>query len=166
MNAPISFASPQIAEFTPGSEFTVFPIDERVRIAPMICYDATQTGIARGMAKAGANLGFVLANLGWFGPTSASLQFEHVIRFRAIENRIPMLFVSQNGRTVIFDALGEPIAEPLGHFTAGALVVDAPAPDIGSLYTQFGVEIDGFWLLLGIAALATGLWIGRASDGE
>ncbi|MEE8556120.1 MAG: apolipoprotein N-acyltransferase [bacterium] len=149
---------PQISEFTAGTEYTVFEIEPGVRVAPMICYDAIQPSIAQGMAANGANLALVLANLGWFGPTSASVQFEHQIRFRAIENRIPLLFLSQNGRTVLFNALGEPAAEPLPAFTAGALVVDVPLGDVQALFTRIGTVFDRTIGGLALLMLAGILW--------
>lgn len=149
---------PQIGEFSPGDAYTVFDLGQGVRLAPMICYDATQTDVARGMTANGANLGLVLANLGWFGPTTASLQFEHVIRFRSIENRLPLFFISQNGRTVFFDALGRPTGRMLPSFTADTLTLDAPLVGTGSLYSHYGVWIDRLWMLLGALALAFAGW--------
>ncbi len=67
---------PRMSQFAAGDQTTVFTIAPGVRIAPMICFDATNYHVAQGMAYNGANLGLVLANLAWFGPSTASVQFE------------------------------------------------------------------------------------------
>ena len=85
-------------------------------------------------------------------------QFEHLIRFRAIENRIPLLFVSQNGRTVLFNALGEPAAEPLAAFTAGALVAVVPLGNVEALFTRIGRAFDRTVGGLALLILAGILW--------
>jgi apolipoprotein N-acyltransferase len=144
---------PQIGEFQAGTEHTVFPVSEDVRLAPMICYDATQVDIAQGMTANGANLALVLANLAWFGEGTASNQFEHVIRFRAIENRQPLLFISQNGRTLIFDANGDPGERILPAFQSGALVADLKLPNTRSLFTAYGGAVNVLFVLG-----AVGVW--------
>jgi apolipoprotein N-acyltransferase len=144
---------PQIAEFEAGTEHTVFPVAPGVRVAPLICYDATQVPIAQGMAANGANLALVLANLAWFGPTSASLQFEQVIRFRAIENRLPLFFISQNGRTLLFNARGEPATPALPLFEARSLAADIPLPDVASIFSAHGAWIDRSYAVLALALL-------------
>ena len=152
---------PRIGEFERGTEYTVFPVSPEVRLAPMICYDGTQVAIAQGMAAQGANLALVLANLAWFGEGTASLQFEHVIRFRAIENRVPLLFVSQNGRTVLFDARGEPASEILPAFQARALTAEIALPNLRSAFTHHGGAVDAAFAVLALAVWGAMAWWGR-----
>ncbi|MBI3992909.1 MAG: apolipoprotein N-acyltransferase [Candidatus Lambdaproteobacteria bacterium] len=143
-------AIPQISEFTPGDAYTVFDVAPGVRVAPMICFDAARQEVAAGMTRAGANLGFVLANLAWFGPTTVSSQFEQYIRFRAIENRIPMLMLSQNGTSLLFDARGEPASRRLGQFTQEQLALEVRLPAVASFYARHAPWVHGaFALLLG-----------------
>jgi apolipoprotein N-acyltransferase len=46
---------------------------------------------------------------------------EMTIRWKAIEHRIPVLLVSNNGKSVFINALGENISEQLGLFDKGSL---------------------------------------------
>ena len=146
-------AIPQISEFTPGDAYTVFDVAPGVRLAPMICFDAARHEVAAGMTRAGANLGLVLANLAWFGPTSVSQQFEQYVRFRAIENRIPMLMLSQNGTSVLFDARGETASRRLGQFTQAQLVLSVRLPEVTSFYARYAPWVHGAFAVLLAAAL-------------
>lgn len=133
---------PQMGEFTPGSEYTVFPVGGGVTLAPMICFDTADYRVARGMTANGANVGLVLANMAWFGRTTVSQQFEHMVRFRAIENRIPILLLSQNGTSVLFDAAGRPASPRLGQFEQGVLDVRVSAGAADAFYTRHGVWVN------------------------
>jgi len=154
---------PQISEFEAGREFTVFPLAPGVRLAPLICFDAVQPWVTRGMARAGANLGVVQANLAWFGRTRIADIFGTFVRFRAVENRMPILLLSQNGRSVLFDAAGEAASRRTGQFTAEALsvLVRVPATSPGftpSFYTAHGRALHGTYAAALAALLAWGWW--------
>jgi apolipoprotein N-acyltransferase len=146
---------PQISEFQAGTEYTVFEVDG-VRIAPMICFDATHPSVAQGMAANGARLGLVMANLAWFGPTSVSDQFGIYVRFRALENRMPMLLLAQNGQSWLIDANGRDATPRLPQFESGAFVHTARAPLQGSFYSAHATAVHRAYL----AALALVLLLG------
>ena len=146
---------PQISEFTPGSEHTVFDLPNGVGLAPMICYDAVDETIARGMARNGARMGLLMANLAWFGRTSVSDQLGLYARFRAIENRMPLLFLSQNGESFMIDALGMESSARQPQFQKGAIVQILGVPEATSFYTRHGDPVRaGFALLLALTLLA------------
>jgi apolipoprotein N-acyltransferase len=149
---------PEISEFTPGREYTVFRLADGVRVAPMICFDASSEHVARGMARNGANLGVVLGNLAWFGRTTVSDQFSWFARFRAIENRMPILFLSQNGESFLIDATGRQASRRLGQFTAGALTLRVHVPEERSFYTYWAPWVARAYVaaLLGLGAFV--LW--------
>ena len=145
---------PQIAEFDEGREFTVFSITEKIRVAPLICFDAATPRVASGMVRNGANLGLVMANLAWFGRTGISDLFEVFIRFRALETRIPFLMLSQNGRSVLLDATGERASERLGQFETGALSLRIRVPETTSFYAAHTGAVHGMFVLMLAALLA------------
>ncbi len=144
---------PQISEFTPGRAHTVFEVDG-VRIAPMICFDAAVAGVAQGMAANGARLGVVLSNLAWFGRTSVSRQFGLYVRFRAIENRMPILLLSQNGETFLVDATGEDGSPHLPQFHTAAFVQQVRAPRESSFYAFHAAAIHAGYAAALLLALA------------
>ncbi len=155
---------PQISEFEPGREFTVFRVAPGVRVAPMICFDAFRQPVAVGMRRNGANLGLVLANLAWFGRTNIADLFEFFTRFRAVETRMPHLMLSQNGRSMLLDAAGRVASPRLGQFEQGALTLAVPVPETFSFYAAHLREVQATYLvLLGLllAGLAARAWRAR-----
>jgi apolipoprotein N-acyltransferase len=142
-----------MSDFEPGRAHTVFEIAPGVKLAPLICFDATSAGPTLGMAAGGANVGVVLANLAWFGRTSASAQFEWYVRARAIENRIPFLLLSQNGESVLLDARGESASPRLGQFEVGALSLEVHAGPGGSFFGRHAPWIHAGYALALLAAL-------------
>jgi apolipoprotein N-acyltransferase len=157
---------PQIGEFDAGTRYAVFPVSDRVRLAPLVCFDATVFDVARGMADGGANLGLVLANLAWFGPTSVAEQFEAFVRFRAIENRIPILLLSQNGRSLLFDARGDVASPVLGQFRAAQLALEVRVPATESIYRRWGPRIERGYALVLAGLLGWGWWGRRSTARE
>ena len=149
---------PQISEFDAGTEYTVFEIGDGVRLAPMICYDVVQVSIAQGMVGNGANFAIVLANLAWFGRSSGSEQFEFGTRFRALENRVPIFLVSQNGRTVLIDARGQPASRRTELFQADALSLSLRLPDRGSFYSRHARQVHATYAVLAVLLTALLLW--------
>ena len=143
---------PRIAEFDAGREFTVFHVTPTLRLAPMICFDAIGDSVSRGMVANGANFGLVLANLAWFGRTNVSDMFEFFVRFRAIEARIPFLLLSQNGRSILFDAAGRPASRALGQFEEDALAIQTKVPDTSSFFIRHRSRVHGAYavILLGL----------------
>ena len=139
---------PYATHFTAGEETVGFAVAEGVVLAPLICFDIARPRVARDFKAAGANLGVVLANLAWFGETSASRQFEQYARFRAIETRMPFLMLSQNGRSLYFDARGEVASEVLPSFADGTLRIDAAPARVGSFYVRYGGWVEGGATLL------------------
>jgi apolipoprotein N-acyltransferase len=150
-------AIPNIGDFTPGREHTVFDVGG-VGIAPLICFDAAQDGVAQGMAAQGARLGVLLANLAWFGPTSVSDQFATFARLRAIENRMPVLMLAQSGESFLVDARGLDATEHLAQFTRGAVVRQVHVPRETSFFAGHGGAVHGAYVLALLAVLAAG-WL-------
>ncbi|MCH7535656.1 MAG: apolipoprotein N-acyltransferase, partial [Bacteroidetes bacterium] len=77
----------------PGSqgkdkERKVFSADEdRVRIAPAICWEVVFGDFMVDFIRKGANVIFVITNDGWWGDTPGHQQIHAYCRIRAIENR-------------------------------------------------------------------------------
>jgi apolipoprotein N-acyltransferase len=143
-------AIPRISQFSAGHDPTVFNVADGIVVAPMICFDVFDYRPALGMAGRGANIGVVMGNLAWFGRSTATHEFEGVARFRAIENRMPMLMLSQNGESVLINDRGEPASARVGLFEEGALSVEVAAGP-GSFYGHHGNWINGGYVVaLGI----------------
>ncbi|MDH5752590.1 MAG: apolipoprotein N-acyltransferase [Deltaproteobacteria bacterium] len=145
---------PQISEFTPGRDYTTFAIGAVTHLAPLICFDASVENVARGMARAGARIGVVLANLAWFGKTSVSDQLAIYASFRAIENDMPLVFLSQNGESMLIDPAGRQHSPRTGQFEPGAVVADIRTTLGPSFYSRHGHLISLAFALALLASLA------------
>ena len=146
---------PRISQFAAGHDPTVFPIGDGIVVAPLICFDVADYRPAQGMAGRGANVGVLMGNLAWFGRSTATQQFEGFARFRAVENRMPILVLSQNGESILIDERGEPASPRIGLFEVGALSVEVAAGR-GSFYGRHGPWVNGLYAVALAAAVAFG----------
>ncbi len=78
-----------------------------------------------------------LSNLAWFGNTTASDNMVAVLRWRAIENRIPVVFASNNGESIIIGADGKNLSRQLGLFEEGALIAKLQLKSRFSFYRKY-----------------------------
>tara|TARA_E500000331_G_C16930237_1_gene571642 strand:- start:165 stop:629 length:465 start_codon:yes stop_codon:yes gene_type:complete len=126
-----------MSEFEPGQEYKVFSLPEKVRFSAPICFDVFSQEVVRGMSLNGANLVVNLSNLAWFGNTTASDNMVAVLRWRAIENRIPVVFASNNGESIIIGADGRNLSRQLGLFEEGALIAKLQLKSRFSFYRNY-----------------------------
>ena len=72
------------------------------KISLLICYES----IFPSLVNKKANLIVNITNDAWFGKTSGPYQHTVALRFRAVENNIPAIRVSNGGLSIIFDKNG------------------------------------------------------------
>jgi len=102
---------PWLGTWKPGAGAKVVPLRLRdgrtLRIAPLICYDVLDPGIALAAARAGADLIVTLSNDSWFangaGPRLHLLGAE----FRSIETRLPQLRATNTGISAVITPTGD-----------------------------------------------------------
>ena len=140
--------SPTIGDLTPG-EGGVVSLPDGTGIGPLICYEDILPELARQAVQEGAALLVNLTNDVWFGPTRAPYQHRQLAAFRAIENRVYLVRVTNTGLTSIIDPLGReqamlPTDEP------GARAHAIHALRMPTIYTRYG---DGFAQLCSALAL-------------
>ena len=126
-----------MSEFDPGQDYKVFSLSEKVRLSAPICFDVFSQEVVRGMSLNGANLVVNLSNLAWFGRTTASDNMVAVLRWRAIENRVSVIFASNNGESVFIGADGKNLSRQLGLFEEGALIAKLQLQSRFSFYRQY-----------------------------
>jgi apolipoprotein N-acyltransferase len=140
--------SPTIGNLTPGPGGIV-TLPNGVGLGPLICYEDIVPDLARQAVRQGAQVLVNLTNDVWFGATRAPYQHRALAAFRAVENRVYLVRVTNTGLTSIIDALGrEPAALPI--FQSDALVYTIQPLRQSSLYTRFG---DWFAQLCSVLAL-------------
>jgi apolipoprotein N-acyltransferase len=102
--------------FDAGTEMKVFAIplnadttastDTTLILHSVVCYESTFPYIVRKGVQKGSEMLVIVSNDAWFGNNSAPYLHMEISRFRAIENRIPVVRSANTGISVICDAYG------------------------------------------------------------
>ena len=146
-----------MSEFDRGSEYTVFSLADNTQLSAPICFDIFNPTVMRGMVRNGSDLVLNLSNLAWFGRTTASDNMVATLRWRAIENRVPVVFASNNGESLFIAANGKNMSQQLGLFEEGTLTSTVQLQSQFSFYREYAEWVwSGFiflFLLLLIPAL-------------
>ena len=140
-------------DYTAGQLSRLFPIAGQ-RIAPLICMEALYADLAREAARHGATVLAVLSNDGWFRGYGGPEQHAAMVRFRAIETRLPVIRATNTGVSAVIGPDGRELAR-LGVGETGVLRASVPAGTGPSIYTRIGdAFVLGCGLVLGASALA------------
>ncbi|WP_373188061.1 apolipoprotein N-acyltransferase, partial [Halopseudomonas sp.] len=142
-----------------GTDHAEFSVDG-MRLVPKVCYETafpTDVAEAIGSDAAGKVLLFVSQD-NWFGETTQPFQHRAMSVVRAVENRVPMIHLINNGPSVVAAPNGRALASTPA-FSRAELVADlrfSPAAG-GSFYSRypdsFGHVIHGALILLCLVGL-------------
>jgi apolipoprotein N-acyltransferase len=78
----------------------------RLRVAPLICYDALAPALARNAVRSGAEIIVTLSNDAWFGRGPAAWMHLVGAAFRSVETRRPQVRATNTGISAVIDAQG------------------------------------------------------------
>ena len=92
-------------DFTPGTSLGLLPW-EGERIAMAICYEVIFAAAVAEQVRAGASVLVTVTNDAWYGDTTAPHQHFRAARFRAAENRRPLLRAALTGISGLIDRRG------------------------------------------------------------
>ena len=137
-----------MSEFKSGTEYTVFRLQSHSTLSAPVCFDIFSRDIVRNMTRNGAGLIANLSNLAWFGLTNATDSMEAFARWRAIENRVPVLFVSNNGSSVFIGADGKSLSPRLKLFETGFIIETVETGSHDSFFREHGEWIGPVYLVL------------------
>lgn len=133
-------------DFVPGKET---PVYGEFKWTPYICYDAIFGDLVREAIRAGSRLMVNITNDGWFGRSTAPYQHMNLVRYRAIENGMPVARLANSGISLFIDQYG--------HFDMNTdIFVDAviqrkvPLKTRDTLYSHIGDSIETalLWIFL------------------
>ena len=156
-----------LTDFSAGDEAVVFQAADGWNFAPLLCFDIQHRHLARQAAGRGAEALLLLANLIWFGAGDAELWMGRAARWRAIENRLPVLMASQNGPTLALDAAGRELAGSLPAGQSASGVLRLPRSRLASVYSRYGSWFEGaLTVLAALAAVFTFFVAGRRGRGR
>jgi len=85
-----------VGEFTPGDKYTMMPVGD-YHVGVFICIESAYPWIARRLTNKGADVLINISNDGYLGPTAVMRQHLANAIFRAVENGVPMLRVTNSG---------------------------------------------------------------------
>jgi apolipoprotein N-acyltransferase len=138
----------------PGAQTLALPQTPQgpLRVAPQICYEGLFPEFSRKGVLEGAQILINVTNDSWFGPFSEPYQHLSMTFARAIENRRPLLRVTNTGFTSAIEASGKILNHsPLYQEWSEPLTLGYDENPPMTLYTRYG----GFWPF-GVLVLALG----------
>ena len=133
------------------AERTVFVSDRgRLRIAPIVCYEALFGEFVTRYVRRGANLLCIVTNDGWWGNTEGHRQMLWIARLRAIETRLPVVRSANTGISAVICPDGR-VVRALPYGEKGALCADVVLSEHeATFYVRHGDYIA--WIAVAIAA--------------
>jgi len=152
---------PPGGDLTAGKNSEVFSLESpSVRLAPLICFEDAVPRVVRRAAQKLPHLLVNLTNDAWFGASAGSRQHLENARLRAVETRLPLLRVTNDGVTALISPRGVILAEVRDPetgsvrepgFLQGELELREPK---ATPYTRWGEW--PVWLSMGLVAVGLG----------
>lgn len=141
----VGYLARNAGEFQPGQDLGLIEIGSE-KLAPAICYEVIFPGAVAEQVRAGATLLITVTNDAWYGDTAAPWQHLRAARYRAAENRRPLLRAALTGITALVDARGQ-VARGIGVGGEGVVT--------GRIRGQVGLSpySRAPWLVVALSAL-------------
>mgnify|MGYP006285184963 CR=1 FL=1 len=150
-----------IKNFVPGRGVREFTINS-LCLLPSICYEMLYPAFLRSAMNKQTNAMLNLTDDAWFGPTTCAQMHFQTARFRAIENRVPVIRCANSGISSVIRPTGVP------QFTTDTFIKDVRISYIrewksGSFYSRHGNWLAVFSFIYLLSALIL-LIINRQSE--
>ncbi|MDO9464005.1 MAG: apolipoprotein N-acyltransferase [bacterium] len=158
-----------IGDFDCGKEYTVLNFfregkldsDQKIKFACTICFENIFSDFTRQFVRNGAQFLVNITNDSWFGNSKAPYQHMSMSVFRAVENRIPVIFNANTGVSCFIDKYGR-ISNRVNDgnddiFIAGTGFANVSFNNKKTFYTKYGnlfVIFNIIWLVI-----LTGIYI-------
>ena len=126
---------------------------DRVELGVSICYEIAYPNYSRRLANSGANLLVNLSNEAWFPDSAEYAQYTAMSRFRAVEAGLALVRCANSGESGWVGADGSvELLEVDGrtHDVGGAMVVDVPLGEPGTLYSRIGDAVVAVWTAVAV----------------
>ena len=151
---------PPGGDLTAGRSAAVLELDgNRVRVAPLICFEDSVTEVVRAAAQKTPHLLVNLTNDAWFGRSAGSRQHLENARLRAIEVRLPLVRATNDGVTALVNSKGVILTELKGEgtgsvrepgFIRGEIELVNPQTTIYTRWGHWPVWLSGGLVGLGL----------------
>jgi apolipoprotein N-acyltransferase len=133
---PLRKLIPEIGDYTQGERFTIFKLPD-ARFGVLICFEDIFGDLARRFVKFGAQFMVNITNDVWSKSATSHYQHFNIARFRAVENRIPLVRAANSGVSAIIQPDGA-VKERLPIYKTGFFVSEISFGEEGTLYTKWG----------------------------
>lgn len=148
----------KLSAFRPGREASVFDAGGRT-FGICICSENSYPDISRNLAGNGASAIVNISNEAWFRDSAELDLMLAMAKFRAVENRVPVIRATNSGVSAVIDAGGRPVRvleEPGGRRKSveGSMAVAVPAAGGPSAYGRLGDAVAGLAAGAALAGLA------------
>lgn len=160
---------PYLNEISPAGEgFNIGPgpgvrDHDLFKFVPQLCYEALYPADTRQSVLLGAQILINLTNDSWFGASFEPHQHLSMTFARAIENRRPLLRVTNTGITSAIDASGNiAVQSPLFQEWAEVIPVSFEKTPSLTLFTRYGGFFPLFVLLMTLGGLTIMFWNQKA----
>ena len=128
-----------IAKLSKGEQHKIFEA-AGMRLIPAICYESLfPTFIAQSVGESGTGAVLtVVSNDGWFGQSRQPFQHAAMSSLRAVENRLPLVHVINNGPSLVVMPSGRVLAQSQ-EFVQSSLLVNMPYSNAagGSFFSRY-----------------------------
>ena len=134
---------------------TPFVTDDKLKIAPVICYESVYGEFLNRFIQNGANVIFVITNDGWWGNTAGHRQHMLFSVIRAIETRRSIARSANTGISCFINQRGD-ISQRTAYWVPAVIREKINANDKITFYVKFGDYIGRiFMLVAGLFMLLT-----------
>jgi apolipoprotein N-acyltransferase len=148
-------------DFVPGEGIRLLPWG-RERLGLSICFEIVFPDEVAELVQGGASALVTITNDAWYGDSSAPWQHYRAARFRAAENRRPLVRAAITGVSALVAADGKPLGE-LGVFEEGLLRGGLVGRTDLTPFSRRPNLVPLLCTVVGGAAMAWGRWRWRAS---
>ena len=135
-----------VGNFRPGNEIRIFNFKNKAKLGILICYEDIIEMFSNKVNKFHPNILINMSNDAWFGKTAAPDLHRMIAQYRTIENRVPLVRVTNTGRTVFIDATGR-IEKQLPIYVTGHLTREVAIMKSRTLYQFFGWSMPYVYLV-------------------
>lgn len=139
-------------DFVPGHETPVYDL---YHWTPYICYDAIFGDLVREAAHEGSRLMVNITNDGWFGRSTAPGNHLNLVRYRAVENGMPVARIANSGISAFIDQYGH-YDKNTELFTETVVKRKVALKTRHTLYESIGDSFETFLLWFFLAYLIAG----------
>lgn len=137
------------SSFTRGEAKQANLVANGFNVLPAICYEIAFTDLVRGNYTTDSDLLFTVSNDAWFGNSHGPHQHMQIARMRALELGLPLVRVTNNGISGVYDPI-EQQGHYLPQFEAAVERFQVPLLTGNTFFSQFGNRSLYLFLLVSL----------------